>query len=108
MALLKQTEDIKMKKIALALIFAVSSCSAVPAMANYDKDLCEWSMTADQADVETQIRADVAHITENTNPGAMKAVMAAISHEGAAMNLNYVLYCDKNFDNFKIVKEILG
>lgn len=97
-----------MKKIALALIFAVSSCSTVPAMANYDKDLCEWSMAADQSDVETQIRADVSHIIENTNPKLMKSVMAEISQEGAAMNLNYVLYCDKNFDNFKIAQEILG
>ncbi|WWS24693.1 hypothetical protein vBKpnAMK4_00509 [Klebsiella phage vB_Kpn_AM_K4] len=53
------TKPKSMKKIVLALVFAVSSCSAVPAMANYDKDLCEWSMTADESEVAQQIRADV-------------------------------------------------
>ena len=32
----------------LVMFFALSSCAAQPVMAGYDKDLCEWSMTADQ------------------------------------------------------------
>ena len=97
-----------MKKIVLALVFAVSSCSAVPAMANYDKDLCEWSMTADEKDVAGQIRADVGHIIDNTDPSKMKEVQAEISNDGAAIKLNYALYCDANFDNFTIASWILG
>lgn len=97
-----------MKKIVLALVFAVSSCSAVPAMANYDKDLCEWSMTADESEVAQQIRADVGHIVENVDPGKQSEVQAELKDDGAALKLNYVLYCDAQFDNFNIVKWILG
>lgn len=108
MALLKQIEETEMKKIALALIFAVSSCSAVPALANYDKDLCEWSMTADESEVVEQIRADVDHIVENTDPSKRSEVQEELSTDGAALKLNYVLYCDAKFDNFNIVPWILG
>ena len=51
-----------MKKFIFAAIFALSSCAAQPAMAGYDKDLCEWSMTADQTEVEIQIEADIMNI----------------------------------------------
>lgn len=97
-----------MKKIVLALVFTVSSCSAVPAMANYDKDLCEWSMTADESEVAQQIRADVGHIVENVDPSKQTEVQAELKDDGAALKLNYVLYCDAQFDNFNVVKWILG
>ncbi|BBC78079.1 spackle periplasmic [Escherichia phage EcS1] len=104
----EQIEDNKMKRIVVVLSLALASCSAAPAMANLDKDMCEWSMSEPQADVETQIRADVRKNVEIHNPGSLKAVMAAISGEGAAMNLNYNMYCDASFDNAELAKWILG
>ena len=97
-----------MKKIIVMCIFAMTSCSAAPTFAEYDKAKCEWSMTADQTQVESQIRKDVISIVNKTNPGSIKAVDSAISKDGNAINYNYVLYCDKTFKNSDIVKEILG
>ncbi|ARW58003.1 hypothetical protein [Serratia phage X20] len=99
-------EDIKMKRIVVALALTISSCA--PAYANLDKDMCEWSMTEDQTQVEAQIRADVRKNVEIHNPGSLKAVMSAISKPGQAINLNYNMYCDETFDNAELAKWILG
>ena len=72
-----------MKKLSLAAILLAVSCAPAPVTAGYDKDLCEWSMTANQEDVE-QLKS------------------------GGIMQYNYVLYCDPNFDNKDIVTEITG
>lgn len=96
-----------MKKFIAATIFALASCAAQPALAGYDKDLCEWSMTADQDEVETQIIADIMNITKRDRPNMVNEVKAQLS-SGGAMQYNYVLYCDASFDNKNIVKEVTG
>ena len=65
-------------------------------------------MTADESEVAQQIRADVGHIVENVDPSKHSEVQAELKDDGAALKLNYVLYCDAQFDNFNIVKWILG
>lgn len=99
-----------MKKLILAAVLTVASCGTAPVTAGYDADLCEWSLTAEQSEVETQIRADVQNIIKRDNIPAAKAAEAitAIADEGAAMQYNYILYCEKNFNNSDIVKEIVG
>lgn len=103
-----------MKKLLIAAILTVASCGTAPVTAGLDKDLCEWSTgqsgDATQSEVETQIRADIQNIMtrENTPAKQQAEVTAAISDEGAAMQYNYVLYCDANFDNKNIVKEVTG
>ncbi|UTQ80317.1 spackle periplasmic protein [Escherichia phage ECP52] len=96
-----------MKKFIFATIFTLASCAAQPAMAGYDKDLCEWSMTADQTEVETQIEADIMNIVERDRP-KMKSEVQKQLKSGGVMQYNYVLYCDKNFNNKNIVTEITG
>jgi hypothetical protein len=99
-----------MKKLIVAAILTVASCGTAPVTAGYDADLCEWSMSADQSEVETQIRADVQNIIKRDNIPAAKAAEAitVIADEGAAIQYNWVLYCDNNFNNTDIVKEIVG
>lgn len=96
-----------MKKFVFAAIFALASCAAQPTMAGYDKDLCEWSMTADQTEVETQIEADIMNIVERDRP-EMKAEVQKQLKSGGVMQYNYVLYCDKNFNNKNIIAEVVG
>lgn len=96
-----------MKKLSIAAILVLASCHAAPVTAGLDKGLCEWSMTADQTDVETQIYADIMNITKRDQPNKVKEVSDQLA-SGGVMQYNYVLYCDPNFENEKIVKEVTG
>lgn len=96
-----------MKKLSLAAILLAVSCSPAPVTAGYDKDLCEWSMTANQEDVEHQIFADIMNITKRDRPNMVNKVVEQLK-SGGIMQYNYVLYCDPNFDNEDIVTEITG
>lgn len=96
-----------MKKLLIAAILIVASCGTAPVTAGLDKDLCEWSMTADQESVEHQIYADIMNITNRDHPDMAKEVSDQLA-SGGVMQYNYVLYCDANFDNKNIVKEVTG
>lgn len=96
-----------MKKLLIAAILTVASCGTAPVTAGYDKDLCEWSMTADQEAVEHQIYADIMNITKRDQPNKVKEVSDQLA-SGGVMQYNYVLYCDPNFENENIVKEVTG
>lgn len=96
-----------MKKLLIAAILTVASCGTAPVTAGLDKDLCEWSMTADQTDVEHQIYADIMNITKRDRPDMVKEVSDQLT-SGGVMQYNYVLYCDPNFENENIIKEVTG
>lgn len=96
-----------MKKLSIAAILVLASCHAVPVTAGLDKDLCEWSMTAEQADVEHQIYADIMNVTKRDHPDMVKEVSDQLA-SGGVMQYNYVLYCDASFDNSKIVQWVTG
>lgn len=96
-----------MKKLLIAAILTVASCGTAPVTAGLDKDLCEWSMTTDQEAVEHQIYADIMNITKRDRPDMVKEVSDQLASSGV-MQYNYVLYCDANFDNKNIVKEVTG
>ncbi|QQG30875.1 periplasmic rIV [Escherichia phage UPEC01] len=96
-----------MKKLLIAAILTVASCGTAPVTAGLDKDLCEWSMTADQTDVEHQIYADIMNITKRDHPDMVKEVSDQLA-SGDVMQYNYVLYCDASFDNSKIVQWVTG
>ncbi|UHS65255.1 spackle periplasmic protein [Escherichia phage P896] len=96
-----------MKKLIIAAILTVASCGTAPVTAGLDKNLCEWSMTAEQSEVETQIRADIMNITKRDRPDMVKEVSDQLS-SGDVMQYNYILYCDASFDNSKIVQWVTG
>lgn len=96
-----------MKKLLIAAIFTVASCGTAPVTAGMDKDLCEWSMSADQEAVEHQIYADIMNITKRDQPNRVKEVSDQLA-SGGVMQYNYVLYCNASFDNSKIVQWVTG
>lgn len=104
---LSTNEELKMKKLLIAAILTVASCGTAPVTAGMDKDLCEWSMSADQEAVEHQIYADIMNITKRDRPDMVKEVSEQLA-SGGVMQYNWVLYCDDNFDNKNIVKEVTG